>query len=287
MNENVRILINISLKFVPKGLINNIPALVQIMVWRWPGDKPLSESMVVILLTHICVTRPQWVKLFFIIILNIITLIELLLHLPRSSELHKMPSMVFHDSTRRPPRYYSVISSDSHRNPFHGIRLNMNMSIFYRPFWTHARKWHSSFNIDHATCHAILRASCLFITLRPRQNGHHFPDAIFKCIFLNENVWILIKIPVKFVAKGPINNIPALFQIMAWHRSGDEPLSETMMVTLLMHICVTRPRWVITTCLSFHHDIQIGWHNSISLLIRLLDFQSGQCQNHAKFQFNT
>ena len=45
MNENVRISMNISLKFVPKGLINNIPALVQIMAWRRPGDKPLSEPM--------------------------------------------------------------------------------------------------------------------------------------------------------------------------------------------------------------------------------------------------
>ena len=53
MNENVRISINISLKFVPKGLINNIPALVQIMAWRRPGDKPLSEPMMVSLLTHI------------------------------------------------------------------------------------------------------------------------------------------------------------------------------------------------------------------------------------------
>ena len=61
INENVRISINISLKFVPKGLINNIPALVQIMAWRRPGDKPLSEPMMVNLLTHICVTRPQWV----------------------------------------------------------------------------------------------------------------------------------------------------------------------------------------------------------------------------------
>ena len=43
MNENVKISINISLKFVPKGLINNIPALVQIMAWRRPVDKPLSE----------------------------------------------------------------------------------------------------------------------------------------------------------------------------------------------------------------------------------------------------
>ena len=46
----------------PKGPINNITALVQIMVWRRPGDKPLSESMMVSLLTHICVSRPQWVN---------------------------------------------------------------------------------------------------------------------------------------------------------------------------------------------------------------------------------
>ena len=45
-----------------KGPINNIPALVQIMAWRRPGDKPLSEPMMVRLPTHICDTRPQWVK---------------------------------------------------------------------------------------------------------------------------------------------------------------------------------------------------------------------------------
>ena len=64
LNENVRISIKISLKFVPKGPIINNPALVQIMAWRRPGDKPLSEPMMVCLLTHICVTRPQWVKKF-------------------------------------------------------------------------------------------------------------------------------------------------------------------------------------------------------------------------------
>ena len=53
-------------------------------------------------------------------------------------------------------------------------------------------------------------------TLRPTQNGRHFPYDIFKCIFLNESVWISIKIPLKFVYKVPINNIPALVQIMAW-----------------------------------------------------------------------
>ena len=62
MNENASIAIKISLKFVSKGPINNIPALVQTMAWRRPGDKPLSEPMMVSLPTHICVTRPQWLN---------------------------------------------------------------------------------------------------------------------------------------------------------------------------------------------------------------------------------
>ena len=62
LNESIRISIKTSLKFVPKGLIINIPALVLIMAWRRPGDKPLSEPMTVRSLTHICVTRPQWVN---------------------------------------------------------------------------------------------------------------------------------------------------------------------------------------------------------------------------------
>ena len=81
-------------------------------------------------------------------------------------------------------------------------------------------------------------------TLRPRQNGGRFADDTFKCIFLNENVRISIKISLKFVPKVPINNILIMVQIMAWRRSGDKPLCEPMMVNLLTHICVTRPQWV-------------------------------------------
>ena len=81
-------------------------------------------------------------------------------------------------------------------------------------------------------------------TLRPRQNGRLFADDCFKRIFLNENNRISIKISLKFVPKGPIINIPALVQRMAWRRSGDKPLSEPMMVRSLTHICVTRPQWV-------------------------------------------
>ena len=81
-------------------------------------------------------------------------------------------------------------------------------------------------------------------TLRPRQNGHRFPDDFFKRIFMNENVWVLIKISLKFVPEGSISNIPALVQIMAWRRPGDKPLSEPMVVNLLTHKCVTRPQCV-------------------------------------------
>ena len=59
---NFCILITISLKYVSHGPINNIPSLIQIMAWRRSGGKQLFESMVVRLPTHICVTRPQWVK---------------------------------------------------------------------------------------------------------------------------------------------------------------------------------------------------------------------------------
>ena len=72
-------------------------------------------------------------------------------------------------------------------------------------------------------------------TFEAETNGRHFADAIFKCIFLNENAWISLNISMKFVPKVRINNIPALVQIMAWRRPGDKPLSEPMMVSLPTH----------------------------------------------------
>ena len=88
-----------------------------------------------------------------------------------------------------------------------------------------------------------LNITCVpFNTLRQRQNGCHFADDTFNRIFVDENVRILIEFSLKFVPKGPINNIPALVQIMAWHRPGDKPISEPMTVSLLTHICVTRPQ---------------------------------------------
>ena len=77
----------------------------------------------------------------------------------------------------------------------------------------------------------------------PGQNGPHFAGDIFKCIFLNENVWIPINISLKFVLKCQIDDIPTLVWIMALCWPGDKPLTEPMMISLLMHICVIHPHW--------------------------------------------
>ena len=103
---------------------------------------------------------------------------------------------------------------------------------------------------------------------RPRPNERYFADDIFKCIFLNENVWIPIKISLKFVPSGPINNIPAMVQIMAWCRPGDKPLSEQMLVSLLTHICVAGPQCVkhctgFVACITSQVELRsrFGAHN--------------------------
>ena len=73
-------------------------------------------------------------------------------------------------------------------------------------------------------------------TLRPRQYGRHFADDLCKYILLNEDLWIPIKISLKFGPKGSINNIPALVQKVAWRPPCDKPLSEPMVVCLPVHI---------------------------------------------------
>ena len=62
LNENVLLSTEISLTLFSKGAINGILVLVQRIAWRRQCDKPFSETIGIILLTHICVTRPQWIK---------------------------------------------------------------------------------------------------------------------------------------------------------------------------------------------------------------------------------
>ena len=58
-------------------------------------------------------------------------------------------------------------------------------------------------------------------------------EDIFKCIILNENDIIPIQISLKFVPRSPIDNKPALPQVMARRRIGDKPLPEPMMVQFI------------------------------------------------------
>ena len=131
------------------------------------------------------------------------------------------------------------------------------INIFALKCWKSILRWlcrHISLNYYYilaqnwCMCYQMLVISSglnvLVNTLRPRQNGRYFADDTFKCIFLNENVRISNKISLKFVRKGPVNNIPALVLIMAWCWPGDKPLSEPLMVRSSKHICVTWPQWV-------------------------------------------
>ena len=58
-------------------------------------------------------------------------------------------------------------------------------------------------------------------------------DDNFGCIFLNENDRIPIPTSLKFVPKSPIDNESTLVQVMAWRRTGDKPLLETMLTQFI------------------------------------------------------
>ena len=91
--------------------------------------------------------------------------------------------------------------------------LKLMIKIIFRS------KFHTVFNM---TKHKGFSSS------PPRENGCHVTDDIFKCIFMNEKYCILF-FDSKFVPNGPIDKKSALVQVMAWHRTGDKPLSEPML----------------------------------------------------------
>ena len=59
--------------------------------------------------------------------------------------------------------------------------------------------------------------------ISPGQRGRHFAGDIFRCISLNDEYCIVIKMSLEFVPDGPIDNKPALISIMAWCRTGVRP----------------------------------------------------------------
>ena len=87
------------------------------------------------------------------------------------------------------------------------------------------RGCHHDYQAHHRSA-ARVNTDIQFNTLRPRQNGRHFPDDIFKCISLKENVWISIKMSLKFVPKGSVH---------IGSDNGLEPHRRQVIITLVRH----------------------------------------------------
>ena len=87
----------------------------------------------------------------------------------------------------------------------------------------------------------------------PGQNGHHFTYDLFKCIFMNENFCILIKISQNFIPKGPMDNKSVLVPLIAWCQTGDKPLSESMLTQF--------------TDAYMWHWREMSWYSIVDLMI--------------------
>ena len=92
----------------------------------------------------------------------------------------------------------------------------------------------------------VIRRCSNSIILRPGQNGWHYDDDIFNCIFLIENHSVLIKIPSMFVIRFPNWQLISISSGNGLVPSGSKPLPEPMLTSIrtLDVYGVTRPQWV-------------------------------------------
>ena len=122
--------------------------------------------------------------------------------------------------------------------------------------------------------------TCLHITLSVNCLTHWGRDKMavnflttFSNVYSWTKIYISIKISLNFVPKGPINNIPALVQIMTWRRPGNEPLSGPVMVSFIC-ICVTWPQWVNSIRIQpLYYNAS---HSHVKCIIRYIDGVSPQ-----------
>ena len=170
------------------------------------------------------------------------------------SKMSSTRSLYVHDDVmtwKRFQHYFSLRGEPTCQNPpvtceFPSKSARVLDALLFSQLlaWTSCRSYKQYTNIRHS-CNVIMMYLVMFLfrdpnKLTPRYNSCHFSDDNFKWNILNENVSVLIKNSLKLVSSGPINNIPALVQIMAWRLVGAKPLSEPMMGSFLTHICATR-----------------------------------------------
>ena len=111
------------------------------------------------------------------------------------------------------------------------LKFLTNSGFWYR-HWLKFRQ-HDSLSVSEWVHSTMIYGVSIVLSLNsslPGQNGRHLTDDIFRCIFVNEKFCVLVKISLKFVHKGPVDNHQALVKIMAWRRLGDKPLSELMLI---------------------------------------------------------
>ena len=127
-----------------------------------------------------------------------------------------------------------------------------------------------------------------FNTLRLGQNGRHFTDDVFKCIFfLNENIWIWIKISLDFVPKGSINNIPALvhlfpFSVISRHWDGEGGWNSSSWKARNCLTYVVHTKAVDALATEWHgigsHGIGKFWNNPVTMYF----VAHGGSNNHSR-----
>ena len=115
----------------------------------------------------------------------------------------------------------------------------------------------------------------LIYALSRRHFWYYARKHIWQETINDENVWILIKISLKFVHKGPIDYIPVLVQIMVWRRSGDKPLSELMLIILPTHIYASLglnelKEWRLRSVITCLLNKKGGWLLAPKIILALL-----------------
>ena len=113
---------------------------------------------------------------------------------------------------------------------------------------------------------------------RPEQTGRPFGNDIVKPIFMNPHHYVLIKISQKFVPGCPVENKPALVQVMAWRQPDDEPLLEPILMadwSIYIYICVVRPRFenIYLYCISLNIYIYLYLYVAIDLSLRCIHLE--------------
>ena len=112
--------------------------------------------------------------------------------------------------------------------------VDLHVSVFLRQHAIYSlRSAVVYFHFDDIPLH-IIDMSWSYQPLRSATSNSSLPAAILaddklKCIFVNENDKILLRISQNFVPRSPIDNMPALVQVKAWYRTGDKLLPEPVL----------------------------------------------------------